>query len=373
MDQDLKPEDLVTTWAWSKGHEHDSYSETRGKFLKLHPELLDKWEASINDAILNFFEGKGKWSCTTNIDTFVNAVVYAKNKDVKQYINGLSKSLGEFIIYMGMFPDMNILITEFYQKKMSKHVSSPRFNHPETEHDLPEQFAEISFQDIVRALGIAAIKGEYPWVYRLSEDDGDIARSLGMYFLANPNIHEKMKCLVNKRLPEIIKVEDDEIEDEPVKKLKVPKNMTEYFQALINVLNSWGENVEQLLKLSDNFHRLESPTKKVCRIVYEKSVEMIVEILQKHGLNSTGNKKVPLGKIRDAIATGTANCISMRNTASDEFILDVTDELMTIQIGFAKLQKLVDADIAVPIIKSAIWKKVIQLNNAFSKVFARMI
>ena len=370
MNKEYCSDDLIKAWAWALGYEYDYDSETFGKFLKSNQKVLDLVEGRIPQYIRDFFQGKGCWSCLISKDNFVNAVVYAKDQNTRQYINNFSKSLGEFLrVNHETLEEVEQLLLTDIQKQFEP--TKPEKGKPRKEPEIEElvQFDGVTYQDIVRALGIAAVNGESGLIYLITRE-GDVARALGFYLLANPEIHKKMKVWVNKRL--LDDKPEEKVEKPKKMKHKLPKDMTAYFSAVVGVFSAWGEDVGAILKVSDRLHRLQKPTKADQWTSYKKSVEIIYDVLMKYGLDLTATKKASQEKIREAIDAGIANCEEMCKMASEEVIFEVSDDLMCIQVGFMKLQKLTECDIDVMMIRKAIWKKVRQLNKKFSKVFAKI-
>ena len=364
-----KPDAVIKAWAWSKGDKHGRDEETLGEFLKSHPEILKEWIKRCKKAIRDFLNGdRDDWSCLITLDHFVNAVADAKSKNVQQFINDFSKCLAAFLIANDMLQEVDESLVKAFQKGAPEPAAVPKKN-----DTLPEQFRHIGLEEIVQALGLAETtprSGEY---YAISNAADVTVRALAEFLRANPKIHSKMKRVVSKHLEDQFgEVEPDEEPESKPSKLKIPQDMTAYFTAVVDTLHTWGENVEPMLKISDLYHRLQNPEKKNKKASYEASIKLIAEILRQKNLDPDATKKASLSKIRISIHAGIANCVGMRGTAMEESIIGVCDTLMHIQVEFMQLQNLVVADIDVPMIRKAIWKKVRQLNNAFSKVFAQM-
>lgn len=383
MNKEYCSDDLIKAWAWALGYEYDPDSETFGKFLRNNQTVLYQVEGRIPQYIRDFFQGKGKWGCLITTDSFMNAVVYAKEQKVCQYINNFSKSLGEFlrVNHETLKEVEQLLLTniqkQFEPTKPEKGKPTKERHNVEPEIEELQQFGRITLDDVTRALGVATAKTqEELCVYfdRLTCGLDDRARHLAVYLRDNPEFHYKVKAWHNKHFFTVF--EDDEPEEKVEKpkkmKHKLPKDMTAYFSAVVVIFSAWGEDVGAILKVSDRLHRLQKPTEADQWTSYKKSVEIIYDVLMKYGLDLTATKKASQEKIREAIDAGIANCEEMCKMASEEVIFKVSDDLMCIQVEFMKLQKLTECDIDVMMIRKAIWKKVRQLNKKFSKVFAKI-
>jgi hypothetical protein len=336
-----------------------------------------------------------KWNCSLSWDHVIEAIVYAERKGSGK-IGFSSEHLGQFLVRNPkLIPDLKasaknairehagITKKSNLEKKstfswssltsMNDILSGVEYANQYIDFGSPSKASVFS-----TALGELLLK-DRPLLSQLEDSArGAILEHTKISSVAAPKELHNVSIGYSMMSPyyeDLPKQPKKEKKQKKKKKLKVPDQETldQYIMSTGTVFAEWGLDTTEIEKLSKASNALNNSSKNSRQVFYEKLISIVSTALKEKDFDLKAKKNASMEEIRAAITSEIENCVNISEHAGEDHIRGVQDDLMTLQDTFEKLAKLAEPNIALPMIRMVIWKRVCNLQKEFAIILAKII